>query len=277
MNVASIQTFLAVVRTGALNRAAKQLHVTQSTVTARLDALEAALGQRLLLRSRRGAQLTRAGFAFQRHAELMLHSWEQARKAVELPKGFSGLFSAAFHPDLWDGAGSDWFEAVRAQAPRLALEAWAGEVADLERWLASGLIDAALSLAPIAGPGVASREIGRERLVQVATVRRKARTWDSAYVYVDLGPEFRRWHSLTWTTDDTAHITFGLSRWALDYLLAKGGSAYLPWRYAEALVERGRLHPVVGAPEFARPLHLAWREGSLAAHPWIAEIAPLVR
>ena len=33
-----------------------------------------------------------------------------------------------------------------------------------------------------------------DRLVQVATVKRKAQTWDPAYVYVDLGPDFRRQH-----------------------------------------------------------------------------------
>ena len=53
MNIATLQTFLAVVQTGHLNKAAAQLHVTQSTVTTRLDVLEQTLGQKLLVRSRR--------------------------------------------------------------------------------------------------------------------------------------------------------------------------------------------------------------------------------
>ena len=36
MNLYEIRTFLAIVETGQLNRAAEQLNVTQSTVTARL-------------------------------------------------------------------------------------------------------------------------------------------------------------------------------------------------------------------------------------------------
>ncbi|MFZ1727537.1 MAG: LysR family transcriptional regulator [Albidovulum sp.] len=44
MNIAAIQTFLSVVRTKNLNAAAAELNVTQSAVTARLDALEQALG-----------------------------------------------------------------------------------------------------------------------------------------------------------------------------------------------------------------------------------------
>ena len=272
MNIAGLQTFLSVVQAGNLNKAAKRLNVTQSTVTARLDALEDALGQRLLVRSRRGAELTKAGFAFQRHAELAVRSWEQGRKAVGLPKGFSGLFSFACHNDLWDGAGAAWLEDVRRHRPDLALEAWPGGLEEIKRWLSSGLVDAAfVPEAPI-GPGLASREVGRERLLQVSTVRRGLQAWDPAYIYVDLGAEFRRQHSLAWPTDETAHMTFGSSRWALDHLLAKGGSAYLPWRLSEDLVKKGRLHPVEGAPEFARALYLAWREASLATHPWIKDV-----
>ena len=61
MNLAGLQTFLAIVETGNLVRAAERLHVTQSTVTSRLDTIEDALGQRLLVRSRKGAELTKAG------------------------------------------------------------------------------------------------------------------------------------------------------------------------------------------------------------------------
>ena len=52
--------------------------------------------------------------------------------------------------------------------------------------------------------------------MQLATVKREAKAWDPAYIYVDLGPEFRRQHSLAWPGEETAHMTFGSSRWALD-------------------------------------------------------------
>ena len=275
MNIAALETFLAVVRLGNLNKAAEQLNVTQSTVTARLDALEVSLGQKLLVRSRRGAELTKAGFVFQRHAELAAQAWAQARKAVGLPKGFSGLFSFACHFDLWEGAGRDWLEAVRLQQPDLALEAWPGDLGDIRRWLASGLVDAALVPEPLAAAGLAAAVAGEDRLVQVASVPRAVMDWDPAYIFVDLGSEFRRGHSRAWPTDETAQMTFGASRWALDHLLQKGGSAYLPWRMTEPLVRAGRLHPVAGAPAFTRTLHLCWRVASLAEHPWLEDAVAL--
>ena len=273
MNIAVLRTFLTVVQTGNLNKAAERLNVTQSTVTARLDNLEETLGQDLLVRSRRGAQLTKAGFAFQRYAELMVQAWDQARKIVGLPKGFSGLLSFACHRDLWDGAGAIWLDRVRRHHRTLALEAWPGEPEEIKGWLSSGLVDAALSPEPLAGPGYESFEIARERLVQVATEPRSVQSWDPAYIYVDLGPEFRRQHSQAWPTDETAQMTFGSSAWAIDYLLENGGSAYLPWRLIAPFLGEGRLHAIDGSPEFSRPLYMAWREASLLAYPWISDPA----
>ncbi len=270
MNLAAVETFLAVVEAGNLNKAAERLNVTQSTVTARLDTLDEALGQKLLVRSRRGAQLTRAGFAFQRHAELIMRTWDQGQKAVGLPKGFSGILSLACQPDAWEGAGEAWIATLRAERPELALEVWPGEMAEVNRWLASGLVDTAITLVPASTAGVSTRELMRDRLVLVATVDRVAQRWDPAYIFVDLGPEFRRQHSLAWPGDDTAYLTFGSSTWALAHLLKAGGSAYLPWRLVAPDVEAGRLHPVRGAAEFFRTIHLSWREDSLAAHPWLA-------
>ena len=269
MNIAAIQTLLAVVETGNLNKAADRLNVTQSTVTARLDALEASLGQPLLVRSRRGAQLTRAGFAFQRHAEVMVQAWDQGRSAVGLPRGFSGLFSFACQFDLWESAGAKWLEVVRRAQPDLAMEAWPGAVSEIKLWLANGLTDAALVMEPTAGPGMVSTEIARERLVQVSTVRRQVRKWDPDYILVDLGPDFRRQHAVAWPGDETASMTFGSSRWALDHLLSNGGSAYLPWGLVAPLLGAGRLFPVDRAPEFSRGLHLVRRETSGSSFPWV--------
>ena len=206
---------------------------------------------------------------FLRHAELVVQGWDQARKAVGLPKGFSGMFSFACHFRPVGGSGIDVARRGETEPAGLALEAWSGDLGDIKRWLGSGLIDAAVVPEPVTGDGLASRETAQDRLVLVSTVERPVMAWDPAYIYVDLGSEFRRQHSLAWPVDETAHMTFGSSRWALDYLLRQGGSAYLPWRLIEDLVDDTRLFPVAGAPDFTRALHLSWRKASLANHPWI--------
>jgi DNA-binding transcriptional LysR family regulator len=272
MNLVVLKTFLAVVQTGNLNKAADIMNVTQSTVTARLDALDTELGQALLVRSRKGAQLTKAGFAFQRHAELMVRTWEQGRKAVGLPSGFSGMVSLATHDELWTGLGERWIEIAQSVQKDIAFEAWPGDHAEMGRWLNSGLVDAAITLLPVTGDDITSCELSRDRLVQVCSEPRSVMEWDESYIFVDLGADFRRRHSLVWPTDNTARTAFGSSGWALNYLLRKGGSAYLPWRMCEPHIEAGRLYVVQDVPEFSRAVYFNWRRASAQENPWLEHI-----
>ena len=73
MNLNELRTFLEVIETGSLVAASQRLNVTQSTVTARISALEEEVGQKLLHRYKSGAELTSAGFKFRRYAEVMVH------------------------------------------------------------------------------------------------------------------------------------------------------------------------------------------------------------
>ena len=90
MNIDALRTFIEVIETGSLVGAARRLNVTQSTVTARMDRLEEEVGQKLLHRYKSGAELTSAGFTFQRYAELMLQGWRRAKSEASLPEGVTG-------------------------------------------------------------------------------------------------------------------------------------------------------------------------------------------
>ncbi len=66
-----LRFFLAIARGGSLSAAAKQLHVTQSTVGRRLAAMQDNLGVRLLRRTEDGFALTPAGEAIRDRVERM--------------------------------------------------------------------------------------------------------------------------------------------------------------------------------------------------------------
>ena len=151
MNLEELKTFLAVVEAGSLIAASRRLNVTQSTVTARINALEDEIGQKLLHRHKSGAELTSPGFKFKRYAELMVQLWRQARYEVSLPKGFVGVCNLGLDFDLWDDAGRIFLDFVRGEAPGVALAVWPGEQRQLDRWLSIGLIDVALCYAPQSG------------------------------------------------------------------------------------------------------------------------------
>ena len=270
MNINAIETFLTVVRTGHLNRAAEQLNITQSAVTARLDALEKALGAKLLVRSRKGANLTKPGFAFLEQAEMIVRSWENARNSTSLPRGMTRIFSLVCDPTLWTGLGATWLTDLRRAHVGTAFEVWAGLPADARKWLQSGMSDAALLPEPLSEPGIETRAFATDRIVQVATHPRDAVSWDPDYVYVDYGPAIRIQHAEAWPGENTAAASYSNPDWALAHLLSEGGSAYLPHDLVLDFIEGQRLFPVQGAPEFTRRSFLSWREASSAAFSWLA-------
>jgi DNA-binding transcriptional LysR family regulator len=258
MNIAALRTFLAIVETGNLVRAAKKLNVTQSTVTARLKSLEDDLGQRLFHRRKSGAELTSPGFKFQRYAQLMTELWRQARQETSLPTEIEAVCNIGCHIDLWSGLGRTIFDEVRHLYPNTALSAWPGEQTDLDRWLGTGLVDAALCYAPTVHENQTANTLREDRLILVSTKPRKLMRWDRDYVYVDGGEEF-----------DTPSVTFGCAVWALEYLLEIGGSAYLPERLVRRYVADRTFHIVPEAPEFTRRVYLITNDHAAADWPWL--------
>lgn len=268
MNITFAQTFLEVLASGNLNRAAERLNVTQSTVTTRINALEAELGQQLLVRNRSGAQVTAAGFKFQRFAEMLVQTWKQARHEISLPKAFESACTIACHFELWDGVVEGWCTGMRKHNPQVALSVWPGEHADINRWLDSGLVDAALVLDVHPRNAWSVRALMEDQLIQVATRQRDVMRWDPDYVYVDHGADFRRQHAAAYPVEETAAVSFGHSAWALKFILKHGGSGYLPARVVSEHLAAGRLYRVNGAVSFARTAYLVSNDAITRDWPW---------
>ena len=79
MDIEQARTFLAITAHGSFLEASRQLHLTQSTVSARIQRLEEELGTRLFIRNRSGASLTPSGQRFLEHAKRLVLTAEQAR------------------------------------------------------------------------------------------------------------------------------------------------------------------------------------------------------
>ena len=93
--------FVAVARAGTISRAAEALFVTQPALTARLQALEGALGAQLFVRSRQGSRLTDAGRALLPHAERALAVLQRGREAVEeVASGGAGRLTIGSAPAI---------------------------------------------------------------------------------------------------------------------------------------------------------------------------------
>jgi len=271
MNLEEVRTFLEVIESGSLVAASRRLNVTQSTVTARINALEDEVGQTLVHRHKSGAELTSAGFKFKRYAEVMVQLWRQARDEVSLPTGFDGVCNLGLEFDLWREIGQRFIDHVHEHCPAVAIAAWPGEQRQLDRWLNTGLIDVAFCFAPQAGENFTSRPLVDDELVLVGDPGAGGAAPGSGYLYVDHGDEFRRQHAAAFPGIATSALTIASSEWALDVLLRKGGSGYLPRRHVAPYLADGRLLVRADAPVLRRRVYVVESTAAVTAWPWYAD------
>ena len=82
MDLAQLEAFVAICRTGTFHAAAAALHLSQPAVTARIHALEREAGEPLLVRQRGRIQPTDAGRALLPHAQAALDAVAEGKRAV---------------------------------------------------------------------------------------------------------------------------------------------------------------------------------------------------
>ena len=82
MDLASLQTFIAIAEQRSFSLAGERLHVTQPAVSKRVASLEEQLGVRLFDRVGRETRLTEAGQALLPRAYRIVNELDDARRAL---------------------------------------------------------------------------------------------------------------------------------------------------------------------------------------------------
>jgi LysR family transcriptional regulator, regulator of abg operon len=90
MTLQQLQDFLAIVRCGSVNAAARATKQTQPALSKSLSRLEATLGVHLLERTALGVRLTPYGEGFLGHARAMVAEAERSRALLSQMKGDAG-------------------------------------------------------------------------------------------------------------------------------------------------------------------------------------------
>lgn len=271
-NIEQLRTFLEIVGTGNFNHAAENLNVTQSTVSARIKALEERLDRPLFHRSRSGVELTAAGRRFERYAVSVVQGWEQGRQQVALPEGFSTLFGLGTQVSLWERLVARWLPWMREQAPDVAVHVETDYSPSLMRQLGDGLLDIIVLYSPCTMSGVVIETLLEERLVLVSTRKRKISSgWLEDYIYVDWGDDYRAALAKAFPEVEASAISVGLGAIGLQYILDNGGSGYFPLRVVRPYLAQKRLFRVTGAPTFKRPAYMVY--SAAPAEPETARLA----
>jgi DNA-binding transcriptional LysR family regulator len=264
MDIELLRTYLAVVRTRHFGRAADELCVTQSAVSARIRQLEKAFGMRLFSRARNNIQLTPEGRQLQKHAETIVHAWARARQETGLREEFTGGLAIGVMWDLWETLLADSLHRLRRTLPETALQIEANARDLLIRRLMDGVIDLAILFEPPQVPGLEIRERNIIKLVLAATQPDLTveQAFDNGYIMVDWGEAFALEHARLFPDMPSPAMRMNHGEMARRFLEQARGSAYLP----EQMLATGRsdtsLYRVNQAPVINRPVFAVYRSGS---------------
>ena len=258
MDTELARTFLAVIATGSFVEASQRLHITQSTVSSRIQRLEEQLGAELFVRNKAGTTLTPAGRQFQRHAALLTRTVEQARQEIGIVSGYRATLTVGSRLGLWQELLLRWLPIFAKLAPDIAVRALIGFEEDLMEDLIEGRAQIGVMYTPQSRPGLTVETLLEERLVMVSTRAQPPGEPRGDYIYVDWGPEFFAQHSLAFPNFTGAALTVNMGWIGLQRILASGGSGYFPLRLLREHQLAGRLHLVADAPEFRLPAYLCY-------------------
>lgn len=252
------RTFLTVVAAGNFISAADRLHVTQSTVSARIRTLEEQLACTLFVRNKAGTALTPAGRQFQKHASSLVRTVEQARQDVGIPMGYRAVLAVGGRIGLWENLLLRWLLLMQETAPDVSLRAEIGFEEDLMQRLIEGRIDIGVMYTPQSRPGLNVELLLEERLVFVSSSPTSEPKPGNGYVYVNWGPEFYAKHSVSFPEFVSPGLLVNIGWLGLQHILENGGSGYFPVRLVRSYLENGRLHLVRDAPEFRHPAYVVY-------------------
>jgi DNA-binding transcriptional LysR family regulator len=147
MELRDLKTFVAVARLQSFHRASDELHTAQSTVSARIAALEEDLGVRLFERLGRRIVLTEPGRRLLDYARRMVDLEDETRAWVCGEGESRGSISVRVPESLCAYRLGAAIRAMRQRFPRMALSFTACASEGLDRDLRGGLTDLAFLMA----------------------------------------------------------------------------------------------------------------------------------
>ena len=267
MQIDLIETFLDLMETRSFNRTAERLNVTQSTVSHRVNALEAEFGRKLFVRGKGGTVPTAAGLRLLDHAKALQQQWHEAARAVETAGTYERAMRIGMQHDVAEAIAGRFIKAVRAELPGTSIYLEADYSVQMNRDLGAGDLDLAVLYTPHHLPDLHYERLGDISYVLVSTgASTVSEIRPEDYIYANYSPAFDRVHRLALPQFSAAPVATGRNLILSELLSTLGGAAYVTRATADELSKRGVAQPVGDAPEIAQTVHAATNVRSRHAH-----------
>lgn len=263
MDIDLIRTFIQVAKTNHFRKAAEQLYLTPSAVSARIKLLEERIGAKLLNRNKHDVSLTTAGIRFLGRAEKMMELWAHACQEAMLPEQAESAIVIGATDTIWNIFLTDWIVEMNHIHPQQAIWAELHTAASLMPGLLDGSLDVAVMFDLPALPRLSIQELAAIELVLVTSSKGLAAidAIRSDYIAVDWGDSFAACIEQRFGPGIPSKVRTSVGKVALELLLKSGGSAYLPIPMVEEHTTSRSLYRVEDAPTITRPVYAATLTG----------------
>ncbi|EJC6759821.1 LysR family transcriptional regulator [Vibrio parahaemolyticus] len=277
MDVKVFRTFLELAKVRHFGRAAENLYITQAAVSARIKQLESYFDTQLFIRDRNNIKLTSAGERLISYAEVMVTTLQQAKLELSLEDGKALQLTMGGTPNIWDAYLQNCLSIVTDSFGGYGFMAEVMGREMLSRSLLERTLDMAFAFDQIKADELNCKKVADVVLVLVSTEQDSLDTvFEHKYVYVDWGTRFASEHSERHPKIPAPYLRTSTARIALDFILEKGGAAYLSVSLVEPFIANGQLYKVSGVEDWYRPIYLSYRKASTSVEA-IKQVEEIVK
>ncbi len=168
--------FSRIAELGSFTAAARDLHVSQPSLSIAVQKLEEQLDTRLFLRGRRGVTLTRTGEVLLRHARQVLRAVALAREEIQgLEDQPKGRFCLGCHPSLGAYLLPGFMAQFLRKYPGIDLTLFNGNSREVEEAVVERAVDVGLVVNPRGHPDCVVVPLFKDRVSFVVSAALRAR------------------------------------------------------------------------------------------------------
>lgn len=277
MDVKVFRTFLEVAKVRHFGRAADNLYITQAAVSARIKQLEGYFDAQLFTRDRNNIKLTTAGERLIGYANVMVTTLQQAKFELSLEGAKTLQLTLGGTPSIWDAYLQNCLSVITDAFSGYGFMAEVQVPQQLDRSLLERTLDLAFVFDPLKSDELACKQVAELELVLVSTHSCDVQqSMSEKYVYVDWGTRFSSEHAERHANAPAPYLRTSTGRIALDFILEKGGAAYLPASIVDPFIKSGQLFKVDDSEDWTRPIYLSYRKNSTSIEA-ITQVEALVK
>jgi LysR family transcriptional regulator, flagellar master operon regulator len=239
MDVRFLVTFLEVTKTRHFGKAAENLYLTQSAVSARIRQLEEYFNTTLFIRYRNSIQLTPAGEKLIPFAESLAATLNDARNVLR--ESEVQYLTLGATPNASELQLHQALAGVKFNFPNISVRAEILNSEQLSRQLHERIVDLAIVTEPLKSDDLDTIKISESQLALYGTQEHLSANTLSDYVSIEWSAKVSEAILKQLPETKQAKLKSSSIRVGLDYMLANGGVAVLPHSIALPMVQQGKL------------------------------------